>query len=141
MVFFHFLHFNVPENEFYKQKWCMLFFTHQMEKNSFYNFKNYLWVLPTKITARMGNNNNFLLKITWNDMKQLLLNFLFHSKISDLHLVLEDFCKKRFLLKKYLKNHLKIFFIKLCRFLHTHRKGSSLLLQKLCKSNFHIYQQ
>ena len=41
--------------------------------------------------------------------------------------------RKKGLLKYFLKSHLKIFLLKLCRVWHTCRKGS-LLLQKLHKS-------
>ena len=55
-------------------------------------------------------------------------------KTSDLHLIPEDFYKKRIPLKNCVK--MKIFLIKLSGIPHKHRKGSSLPLQKLYKSNF-----
>ena len=60
-------------------------------------------------------------------------------KTSDLHLILEDFYKKRIPLKNCVR--MKIFLIKLSGIPHKHRKGSSLPLQKLYKSNFYLFQQ
>ena len=66
--------------------------------------------------------------------------FLCYSKTSDLHLVLEYFffikknCIKKELCKKSFENEL-------CGNLHTGRKGSTLLLPKLYKSNFYLHQQ
>lgn len=117
-----------------------IFYTSNGEK-FLLKFQKLFVSFPNKNNCKDGQQQEFFAQDYLKQYETAFTNFLFYSKISDLHLVLEDFCKKRFLLKKYLKNHLKIFFIKLCRFLHTHRKGSSLLLQKLCKSNFHIYQQ
>ena len=44
------------------------------------------------------------------------------EKLSDLHLVPEDLNKKQTVSKKCVKNHLKIFKIKLCGIPHTRKK-------------------
>ena len=52
-----------------------------------------------------------------------LFNFFVSLETSDLHLLLEDFYHKRIVLINRVKIHLKILLIKLCRILHTDRKG------------------
>ena len=71
----------------------------------------------------------------------IVFPFLFYWKTSDLHLVPLYYTKKRIVLNNCVKNHSKMFLIVSCRIPHRHRKRSSLLLQKLYKSNFYLYQQ
>ena len=65
-------------------------------------------------------------------LKQLLTaffkTFLSDWRTLDLQLVTGDFYNKRIVLKNYVKSHLKILLIKLCRIPHACRKGSSLFL-------------
>ena len=73
--------------------------------------------------------------------KKIIYSGSSNCETSNLHFAPEDLHNKRIVSKNCVENYLKIFLIQLCRTLHTSRKRSLLLLQRLYKSKIYLYQQ